>query len=152
MAYSATEARIESVTDAVSRPNHPAAGKTVGWRRRWGEKAAMVTRRFVRGARACLRRTRFVVRALCATFSLVAMACSSPGGTGTTTMTTPEAGAGGSPLIISTTHRTARPQNWSVDYWMWLPSGGDPIDGTQAAVQSLKPALMRVGGYNSDAN
>lgn len=114
----------------------------------------MVTRRSVRGApaRASILRAQLVIRALGGAIGLVVIACSSPSGSGPATTTPPDASAEGSPVVISTTHRTARPQNWSVDYWMWLPSGGDPIDGTQAAVQSLKPALMRVGGYNSDAN
>lgn len=56
------------------------------------------------------------------------------------------------PIVIDVTARRSRPSNWSVQYWSWLPSEGDPVDGTQELVQSLKPALMRVGGYNSDAN
>jgi hypothetical protein len=35
---------------------------------------------------------------------------------------------------------------------MWMPSLGDNVSGTESQIAALKPAVMRVGGYNNDAN
>jgi hypothetical protein len=50
----------------------------------------------------------------------------------------------GSPTPVATT--------WSVNYWMWAPSYGDDVSGTETLVAPLKPSFLRVGGYNNDAN
>ncbi len=56
------------------------------------------------------------------------------------------------PLVVSAKTRTPRTTTLSVNYWQWSPTYGDDITGTDALVADLKPALMRVGGYNNDAN
>ena len=56
------------------------------------------------------------------------------------------------PLVVSTATRTARTTTWSVNYWQWPVSYGDGVSGTEALVAPLKPTLMRIGGYNNDAN
>ena len=57
-----------------------------------------------------------------------------------------------SPLVISTATRTTRTTSLSVNYWQWMQTWGDGITGTDSLVAALKPAFMRVGGYNNDAN
>ncbi len=57
-----------------------------------------------------------------------------------------------STVVVSTATRRARTTTWSVNYWMWMPTYGDNVTGTEAQVAALKPAIMRVGGYNNDAN
>lgn len=65
-------------------------------------------------------------------------------------------GAGGGvptqPLVVSTATRTPITTTRSVNYWQWMPSYGDAVTGTDTLVGALKPALMRVGGYNNDVN
>jgi len=56
------------------------------------------------------------------------------------------------PLVISAATRTLRTTTWSVNYWNWMPSYTDSVTGTDSLVSALKPAVMRVGGYNNDAN
>jgi hypothetical protein len=76
-----------------------------------------------------------------------------------------QAGAGGgggqagagltvTPVTVSaaTTARTTRTTSWSVNYWMWSPTYGDALPGTEAQVAALTPTYLRVGGYNNDAN
>lgn len=41
---------------------------------------------------------------------------------------------------------------WSVGYWTWPPSFGDPLAGTEELLARLEPQLIRIGGYNPDAN
>jgi len=71
----------------------------------------------------------------------------SPGGVG---------GAGGSvptqPLVVSTATRTPITTTRSVSYWDWMPSYGNSVAGTETLVAALKPAIIRVGGYNNDVN
>jgi hypothetical protein len=62
-----------------------------------------------------------------------------------------DAGVTVSPLVISTANRTPRTTTWSVNYWEWLSSGNGTA-GTESLVAALKPALLRIGGYNNDAN
>ena len=66
------------------------------------------------------------------------------------------AGAGGSvapsAVIISTATRKPRTTTASVNYWQWAPAYGDYVTGTETLVAALAPALLRVGGYNNDAN
>ncbi len=63
-----------------------------------------------------------------------------------------DAGTPASPLVVSAATRTPRTTTWSVNYWMWMPAYGDDVSGTDSLVAALEPALMRVGGYNNDAN
>jgi hypothetical protein len=58
----------------------------------------------------------------------------------------------GSPLVISTATRTPRTSTWSVNYWMWPPTYGDDVAGTEPLVLPLAASIMRIGGYNNDAN
>ncbi|HEY3592472.1 MAG TPA: glycosyl hydrolase, partial [Polyangiaceae bacterium] len=65
----------------------------------------------------------------------------------------PDAGAVNAlPVVISAAAPRPRTATWSVNYWTWPTSYGNPIAGTEAQVAALKPAMMRVGGYNNDAN
>jgi hypothetical protein len=65
-------------------------------------------------------------------------------------------GAGGAvpvqPVTISAAARTPRTTTWSVNYGQWAPAYGDQLPGTEPLIAALAPALMRVGGYNNDAN
>jgi hypothetical protein len=47
-----------------------------------------------------------------------------------------------------------RPQvaTWGVNYWMWAPTYGDNVAGTETQIQSLAPRLLRIGGHNNDNN
>src|SRR5437773_2608352 len=58
----------------------------------------------------------------------------------------------GTPVVISTATRQPRKTTLSVNYWQWAPTYGDYTTGTESLVAALRPALMRVGGYNNDAN
>jgi len=62
-----------------------------------------------------------------------------------------DAGAS-TPVVVSTANRHPRTTTLSVNYWQWTPTYGDYTTGTDALVAALRPALMRVGGYNNDAN
>jgi hypothetical protein len=56
-------------------------------------------------------------------------------------------------VSISAATRTARPTTgFGASYWEWAPTWGDPIAGTEDQVHTLAPFVMRVGGYNNDAN
>ncbi len=55
-------------------------------------------------------------------------------------------------VMVSTATRRPRTTTWSINYWQWMPSYGDYTTGTEALVAELKPAVLRVGGYNNDAN
>ena len=57
-----------------------------------------------------------------------------------------------STVVVSAATPRQRTTTWSVNYWMWMPSFGDNVSGTETQVAALKPAIMRVGGYNNDAN
>lgn len=55
-------------------------------------------------------------------------------------------------IVVSTAARRPRATTWSVNYWSWMPSYGDDVAGTETAIATLKPAVMRIGGYNNDVN
>ena len=55
-------------------------------------------------------------------------------------------------IVVSAATPRPRTTTWSVNYWNWMPSYGDDVSGTETAIAALKPALLRVGGYNNDAN
>jgi hypothetical protein len=63
-----------------------------------------------------------------------------------------DAGVAASPLVVSTATRTPRTTATGVNYWLWMPAFGDDVTGTSAMMAALKPTVMRVGGYNNDAN
>ncbi len=63
-----------------------------------------------------------------------------------------DGGLAASPLVVSTATRTPRTTTTGVNYWLWMPAFGDDVTGTDTLVAALKPTLMRVGGYNNDAN
>jgi hypothetical protein len=58
----------------------------------------------------------------------------------------------GQPVLVSAATRTPRTTTWSVNYWQWMPTYGDDIAGTETQIAALAPAVMRIGGYNNDAN
>jgi hypothetical protein len=41
---------------------------------------------------------------------------------------------------------------FGVSYWQWSPTWGNLIAGTETQVATLKPMVIRIGGYNNDAN
>jgi hypothetical protein len=112
--------------------------------------------------------------ALSAALLAITLACSDGAGTGAGTSGTSTGGGAGSggaataassgsgatggatPLpvevSISAGARTPRTSTWSVSYWTWSPSYGVFLPGTEAMIKELAPALLRVGGYNNDAN
>ncbi|MEP7050554.1 MAG: hypothetical protein ABJB12_09390 [Pseudomonadota bacterium] len=55
-------------------------------------------------------------------------------------------------VVVSAKTRTPVTTTRSVNYWMWTPTWGDPVSGTDAQIAPLGFDLMRVGGYNNDAN
>ncbi len=57
-----------------------------------------------------------------------------------------------SPVLISAKTRAPISTTRSINYWMWSPTYGDDIAGTEALVAPLGFELMRIGGYNNDAN
>jgi hypothetical protein len=63
-----------------------------------------------------------------------------------------DAGVAASPLVVSTATRTPRSTATGVNYWLWMPAFGDDVTGTSALTAALEPTVMRVGGYNNDAN
>ena len=63
-----------------------------------------------------------------------------------------DGGVSASPLVVSTATRTPRTTATGVNYWLWMPAFGDDVTGTNALTAALKPTVMRVGGYNNDAN
>ena len=56
------------------------------------------------------------------------------------------------PLVVSAAAPRPRIGTWSVNYWTWPISYGNAVAGTETAVAALKPTMIRVGGYNNDAN
>ncbi len=63
-----------------------------------------------------------------------------------------DGGVSASPLVVSTATRTPRTTATGVNYWLWMPAFGDDVTGTDTLTAALKPTVMRVGGYNNDAN
>ena len=80
------------------------------------------------------------------------------GGTSSESPSTPDAGS--PPVIdpsvpritVSAASPAARATSFSVNYWMWPAAYQDDVSGTEQAVAALTPALLRMGGYNNDAN
>ena len=67
------------------------------------------------------------------------------------------AGTGGasvspSPVVISAKSPVPITTTRSINYWTWAPTYGDDIAGTETLVAPLGFELMRIGGYNNDAN
>ncbi|HEY4187873.1 MAG TPA: hypothetical protein VGP07_22550 [Polyangia bacterium] len=56
------------------------------------------------------------------------------------------------PVVVSTATRQPRVMTLGVNYWMWSPTYGNQLPGSETAIAALTPAIMRVGGYNNDAN
>ncbi len=63
-----------------------------------------------------------------------------------------DAGLNVSSVIVSAATPKPRKTTWSVNYWAWMPSLGDDVSGTEVQVARLKPAILRIGGYNNDVN
>lgn len=83
--------------------------------------------------------------------------------TGTHGTAATTAGVGGGPascgdqsgiptVTIHADEANERLTQWSVGYWTWAPSYGDPVDGSEELIAALKPQIIRIGGYNNDAN
>lgn len=82
-------------------------------------------------------------------------------GCGTSHENPPAADAGTPPVTIdpsvpritvSAAAPAARTTSLSVNYWMWPSAYQDDVSGTEDMVAPLMPALLRIGGYNNDAN
>jgi hypothetical protein len=56
-------------------------------------------------------------------------------------------------LKLSMATPTPRPTSgFGTSYWQWSPTYGNLIAGTESQVLALGPVVMRIGGYNNDAN
>lgn len=79
---------------------------------------------------------------------------SGAGGSAASAGTSGEAGATVTPglVVISAKTRTPITTTRSINYWMWSPTFGDDISGTEKRIAPLGFELMRIGGYNNDAN
>ena len=56
-------------------------------------------------------------------------------------------------VSAATASRTSRATSGiGVSYWQWSPTWGNLIAGTETQVAALKPMVIRIGGYNNDAN
>jgi hypothetical protein len=56
-------------------------------------------------------------------------------------------------LTIATARRTPlRKGVLGLNYWLWSPTWGDNVAGTEAFAERLHPGLLRVGGHNNDSN
>jgi hypothetical protein len=55
-------------------------------------------------------------------------------------------------IVVLAAARRPRMTTWSVNYWNWMPSYEDDVTGTETKIAALKTAVMRIGGYNNDAN
>src|SRR4051812_45806381 len=91
--------------------------------------------------------TRRLMGALVATLGLAA-SCGRKGGGAPAGASDTKAFA----VVISVAARRPRNTTWSVNYWKWMPTYGDDVSGTETQIATLKPAVLRVGGYNNDAN
>ncbi len=78
--------------------------------------------------------------------------CCGCGGAAGTDAGATDAGIRFQPLIVNAGQSTPRTTTWSVNYWTWPASYGDDVSGTESLVAAIKPALLRVGGHNNDAN
>jgi hypothetical protein len=58
-----------------------------------------------------------------------------------------------SPVVVSASAKAPpRTSTWGANYWQWPASYGDYVAGTDKLMAATTPALMRIGGYNNDAN
>ena len=56
-------------------------------------------------------------------------------------------------VVISATTRAARPNSGlGTSYWLWPPTWGNLVAGSEAQILALAPAVVRMGGYNNAAN
>jgi hypothetical protein len=55
-------------------------------------------------------------------------------------------------IVVSAAAPSPRTTTLSANYWMWPSAYADDVSGTEAAIEPLAPALLRMGGYNNDAN
>jgi hypothetical protein len=56
-------------------------------------------------------------------------------------------------LTISAATRTPRSATSSgLNYWMWAPTYGGGLDGTETVIAALQPMVLRMGGHNNDSN
>jgi hypothetical protein len=57
-----------------------------------------------------------------------------------------------SPVIIAAGSTQMTTASLSVNYWTWPDAFGNSVAGTESLVAALHPRVLRVGGYNNDAN
>lgn len=58
-------------------------------------------------------------------------------------------------VVVSAAPASRTPRATSgigASYWQWSPTWGALISGTETQVAALKPMVIRIGGYNNDAN
>ena len=79
---------------------------------------------------------------------------SSGGGAGATAASAGQGGGTSSAevVLVSAKARTPVTTTRSVNYWMWAPTFGDAISGTDTQIAALGFDVLRIGGYNNDAN
>jgi hypothetical protein len=65
----------------------------------------------------------------------------------------PSAGSANLPkLTVDAGQSRPNDGSWSMGYWTWAPSYDAHTRGTEDLVAALAPPLIRIGGYNNDAN
>lgn len=55
-------------------------------------------------------------------------------------------------ITIAAAVRTISHATMGVNYWMWAPTFGNSVAGTEADVAALGPRFLRLGGHNNDNN
>jgi hypothetical protein len=56
-------------------------------------------------------------------------------------------------IVVSAATRKPRANSGlGTNYWSWSPTYGNLVVGSEAQILALAPVVMRIGGYNNDAN
>jgi hypothetical protein len=101
------------------------------------------------------RRWIAVAAAIVATLSTGGCSKDPPDRTGTGG-TTGGAGGAGPPVqgtvVISGAAPHATTATFGVNYWLWSPTWGSTIAGTETDIAMLAPKFLRIGGHNNDNN
>jgi hypothetical protein len=94
----------------------------------------------------------FLVFPLFLSFSTGILGCAATPATdagGTADASTPISGT----VKLTTATPTPRPTSGlGTSYWQWSPTWGNLVASTESQVLALGPVIMRIGGYNNDAN
>jgi hypothetical protein len=117
---------------------------------------SLAGKRMETNGRACMKQgSKWPDSLLVLVVSLLIQSCSSkssPTDGGTDVLVDAPSGRAPTPLVVSVAQPVPRSTSWSVNYWRWMPDYGDHVTGTAELIKALKPAFLRVGGYNNDVN